>query len=457
MSQRNPIKPLRSRLAGLGLVVAVAHTISSRGYDSTGRSGGRVGFFLVAEALCPNSCSGHGTCGSDDVCHCYPDWGAVDAGSGDCSERYCPHEIAFVDFPDSLGNFHKYAECSAKGLCDRSSGECECFDGYTGKGCQRKTCPGEADGMPGVWCSGHGSCEFLDETTYGDHPGLYFDGSVKGLDGFVTPGIHDSFGIGFKAKADRMWESKKLMHCVCDGGWSGPDCSLRLCPRGNDPVHQRLNRADILKNHIQNITMYAAGPYANGNESTIDEFYGSTFALSFTSQLNETFTTIPIEVKRMDSLTDTENKLAQSIKFALEALPMKICPQVFINLTMGYDAMFDPYQSTTGFISNDDMAYIHFTAEFSGLLMGDQKLLTVHHEECRFCTPQLTGMRLVTHTRSFHDPTTTPKNSFVAEKQDADYNNYECGRRGKCDFDTGICDCFEGFEGEACQTQTQLI
>lgn len=209
MSQRNPIKPLRSRLAGLGLVVAVAHTISSRGYDSTGRSGGRVGFLLVAEALCPNSCSGHGTCGSDDVCHCYPDWGAVDAGSGDCSERYCPHEIAFVDFPDSLGNFHKYAECSAKGLCDRSSGECECFDGYTGKGCQRKTCPGEADGMPGVWCSGHGSCEFLDETTYGDHPGLYFDGSVKGLDGFVTPGIHDSFGIGFKAKADRMWESKK--------------------------------------------------------------------------------------------------------------------------------------------------------------------------------------------------------------------------------------------------------
>jgi hypothetical protein len=429
------------------------------GGEGAGKSGGRVGFFLVADALCPNSCSGHGTCGTDDVCHCYPDWGAVDAGSGDCSERYCPHEKAFVDFPDSEGNFHKYTECSAKGICDRSSGECQCFDGYTGKGCQRKTCPGEVEGAPGQWCSGHGSCEFLGETSYGDHPGLYYDGSVKGLDGFVTPGIHDSFGIRFQEKAARNWESYKLMHCVCDGGFAGPDCSQRLCPRGNDVVHQRLNRADVLKNHIQNITMYAAGPYSNGNQSAIDEFYGHTFALSFTSQLNETYTTIPIEVVQKPTITETESALADSIKYALEALPMKICPRVFINLTMGYDAMFDPYKTQVANTqySRDDFAYIHFTVEFTGLLMGDQKLLTVHHEECEFCTPQLTGMRLLTYMQEYNDPSSTPKTSFVSEKQDADYNNYECGRRGKCDFDTGVCDCFEGFEGEACQTQTQLI
>ena len=204
----------------------------------------------------------------------------------------------------------------------------------------------------------------------------------------------------------------------------------------------------------------------------------------------------------MGSLTATENRLADAIKYALEALPMKICPRVFINLTMGYDAMFDPYQSDSTGIGagadqddrssiNNDFAYLHFTVEFSGLIMGDQKLLTVHHEECKFCTPQLTGMRLLTYMQTNNDASTYPKTSFVAEKQvrqaqqsekksffsffaqstfflflflfsrllaqDADYNNYEFGRRGKCDLDTGLCDCFEGFEGEACQTQTQLI
>ena len=164
---------------------------------------------------------------------------------------------------------------------------------------------------------------------------------------------------------------------------------------------------------------YAAGPYSNGNQSAIDEFYGHTFALSFTSQLNETYTTIPIEVVQKPTITETESALADSIKYALEALPMKICPRVFINLTMGYDAMFDPYKTQVANTqySRDDFAYIHFTVEFTGLLMGDQKLLTVHHEECEFCTPQLTGMRLLTYMQEYNDPSSTPKTSFVSEKQ----------------------------------------
>jgi hypothetical protein len=31
------------------------------------------------------------------------------------------------------------------------------------------------------------------------------------------------------------WESKRLQVCVCDGGYSGVDCSERLCPFGDDP------------------------------------------------------------------------------------------------------------------------------------------------------------------------------------------------------------------------------
>ena len=61
---------------------------------------------------------------------------------------------------DSKGNMlsntaHEYAECSAKGLCDRKSGTCECFTGYEGSACQRTTCPND--------CNGHGTCESIRE------------------------------------------------------------------------------------------------------------------------------------------------------------------------------------------------------------------------------------------------------------------------------------------------------
>jgi hypothetical protein len=46
-----------------------------------------------ASAVCPNACSGHGTCGADDICNCYQNYGMADEDAGDCSEMYCPFEV----------------------------------------------------------------------------------------------------------------------------------------------------------------------------------------------------------------------------------------------------------------------------------------------------------------------------------------------------------------------------
>ena len=48
---------------------------------------------------------------------------------------------------------HFYMECSNRGKCNRAWGQCECFPGYTGTACTRQACT----------CSGHGTCETVDE------------------------------------------------------------------------------------------------------------------------------------------------------------------------------------------------------------------------------------------------------------------------------------------------------
>jgi len=207
-----------------------------------------VGIALAALAYvaaeCPNACSGHGTCTLHDQCVCCRNWNGAD-----CSERVCPFGYAHVDspkgdldgsagdlsgpttpiiagstvypfgtteqYPDAQDNEgHFYAECSNKGMCDRSSGLCECFEGYEGSSCQRSSCPND--------CSGHGTCETIKELAEDKQAGD------------LVNGLGDLSGA-HNLKYE-LWDKTMTMGCKCDGGYYGPDCSIKRCPYGVDPL-----------------------------------------------------------------------------------------------------------------------------------------------------------------------------------------------------------------------------
>lgn len=305
------------------------------------------------------------------------------------------------------------------------------------------TCPND--------CSGHGTCEYIEELTYGSVSGLYFGKVTPDRSGFAEASVQSIVKSAktFSDTADELWDFHKAMACSCDPGYIDVDCSRRMCPKANDVMDERLNIADEMKYQIQNITLYAAGRAGSGNNSEINEFQGKSFALTFTSTLNESFTTVPLNISADASVTTVENTLASHITAALKGLPNKVITNVNVNTTLGYQTIE---------LTKKDIAFLNIEVEFVGAsVMGPQNLLTVEAEKCwDGCTPKITGLDLLS-TISGGGQDLGQDLSFVTEKQAADYNNYECGRRGKCDYDKGLCECFEGFTGEACSIQTALV
>ena len=113
--------------------------------------------FRYANSVCVamNNCNGHGRCNyASSTCDCYEGWGAKTVPalyySPDCSLRTCPAGKAWGDIPKSSNQAHGLAECSNKGICDRTTGICACSPGFGGPSCSRMLCPND--------CSGHGTC-----------------------------------------------------------------------------------------------------------------------------------------------------------------------------------------------------------------------------------------------------------------------------------------------------------
>merc|ERR1711968_162809 len=275
-----------------------------------------------AAAECPNACSGHGTCGSKDSCSCYQNY-----QGNDCSERTCYFGIAHVDtpkgdlnadgmvsgplttvitgsevypwgtteqYPNADANEgHFYMECSNKGICDRKSGQCDCFDGYSGTACARAACAND--------CSGHGTCESIKELaemrSYDTNAHDVATTRVAGSSNHhnYNSGIEESYSYD-------LWDQDKTMGCKCDPGYYGADCSLKKCKYGVDPLFY-----DNTDGVIKQTTVIHVGS-TGANKGNI----GGTFKIIFYDVFGEKYVTKGITARGGTAL---------ELRNALEALP----------------------------------------------------------------------------------------------------------------------------------------
>jgi len=193
----------------------------------------------VTECTGEITCNTRGACNEDSYrCECEEGW-----MGGDCSERTCPKGKAWFDFPRADEEAHTaVVECSARGLCDRSSGECECADNFYGAACEHLACPND--------CNGNGQCM-----------------SVRELAGKISEG---EWVYGAALNSPATWDADRVHGCLCDEGYWGHDCARRTCPHGDDP-----------------------GSYGQAKETQLVECHagGGAFTLTYQSSFYTTKTT----------------------------------------------------------------------------------------------------------------------------------------------------------------------
>lgn len=238
---------------------------------------------------------------------------------------------------------HFYMECSNRGICDRESGACQCFDGYTGRGCQRHACPED--------CSGHGTCETVDELrkqkptmlsntvrTTKHSKEVYTEADMSATlsaGDWVIIGHYPMQRINtidkekftlynafpetlpygthvWQVHKYELWDAHKGRACKCDPLYTGNDCSLRVCPFGDDPL-------TVTSMDPQSSTSSTStSEYTQRAERQtlyIDSFNGKntgTFTLTFIDEYGDSWTTRPIPTRVRLSVTPNADPAAVS-------------------------------------------------------------------------------------------------------------------------------------------------
>lgn len=306
---------------------------------------------------------------------------------------------------------HRYAECSNNGLCNRRRGECECFPGYEGSSCQRRSCPTLLNGKS---CTGHGIC-------------LSSEAYLEELE-------QSSTNTNTKVTG---WELDKFYTCKCDKDWEGITCSNRKCPKAVDPVTYGKIKSDYYFK-------------LSGEKNIPSHYYKITYdgIIYYSDDFIERVLT-PDNNLCKDQLIDfidvnTATLIQEEIRLSFSKIPPLSNSVIEITCDDDDDDIGNGNNIKKSVTIHIKPEYIDIT-KLTHNNSGDDETVDIELHYINDSNTQIKAKYSYTNSKG----ESKDVSNILA-------NQKTCSDRGLCNGMTGLCECFAGYYGASCENQRSL-
>ena len=226
----------------------------------------------------------------------------------------------------------------------------------------------------------------------------------------------------------KLWDGNSRRACVCDAGFSGYDCSLRLCPRGDDPLTTaQYSCGGECKFAQQTVRFDAAGVTSAAATATQVKF-----ALKHTHWDGQVYKTED-KIVSLGTAGSSATIITEHVKQSLLNLPNGAVSDIVVSCTETISG--DACSASTATGLSFDVAITFRTPS------GPQHQLSVVFADV---TPG-------SATSYIGYVSVIPASTVVGTRE-----RVECSARGLCDYSSGECSCFAGYTGPSCSVQNAL-
>jgi hypothetical protein len=264
-------------------------------------------------------------------------------------------------------------------------------------------------------CSGHGRCMSMSELA------LWSSSNGDATD----------YKYGNDANDASTWDGQRIHGCQCDTGYTGYDCSLTLCPIGDDP--------GTYDDHSEVQLLQCVATSGN---------FTLTFRQATTPVLAYNITALELQTA-LSSLVSIQNvsvyyiydgkppydvfHLIQPVKLPPEGMPSWA---TFVdNKLTSFVYNESARRSNSTFCSSDSsqIAILHFTHTHGDL--PPVQSTTIYLQDSINSNGELNSGRINIYT----DGQTVHSLQSISGTTEVDI----CNHRGICDYTTGTCSCFD--------------